>query len=144
MTSTFTWLDYSEREKRKMLDVIEISLASKKPRRVRNRNCKGRFADLLFPGTSTIQTRARYFLFVPWIYLGLERRKTSADVMADLTQHRSKTYRRARGFGRSAGTIGVLARASLKRLPSNVYWQGLGVWGIRYLSRVTGPVSQIA
>jgi len=28
------------------------------------------FADTLFPGTSTIQTRARYFLFVPWIYEG--------------------------------------------------------------------------
>lgn len=25
------------------------------------------FSDELFPGTSTIQTRARYFLFVPWI-----------------------------------------------------------------------------
>ena len=24
-------------------------------------------ADTLFPGTSTIQTRARYFLFIPWI-----------------------------------------------------------------------------
>ena len=25
------------------------------------------FADALFPGTSTIQTRLRYMLFVPWV-----------------------------------------------------------------------------
>ena len=30
------------------------------------------FADMLFPGTNTMQTRARYFLFVPWIYRRLE------------------------------------------------------------------------
>lgn len=36
---------------------------------------RDRFADLLFPGTGTVQTRARYFLFVPWLYLSVERRK---------------------------------------------------------------------
>ncbi|WP_437986656.1 DUF6361 family protein [Sorangium sp. So ce117] len=29
------------------------------------------YADLFFPGTSVLHTRARYLLFVPWIYLGL-------------------------------------------------------------------------
>lgn len=29
------------------------------------------------------------------------------------------------------GVIGIQARASLKRLPSSVYWQGLARWGIR-------------
>ena len=38
---------------------------------------------MLFPGTSTIQTRARYFLFVPWQYLELERlRVPSRQVVA--------------------------------------------------------------
>lgn len=36
------------------------------------------FADILFPGTSTTQTRARYFLFVPWIYHDLERRRRAS------------------------------------------------------------------
>ena len=30
-------------------------------------------ADELFPGTSTIQTRLRYMLFVPWIYQRLKK-----------------------------------------------------------------------
>ena len=36
------------------------------------------FSDLLFPGISTIQTRARYFLIVPWIYQRHEKRRTSS------------------------------------------------------------------
>ncbi len=28
----------------------------------------------LFPGTSIVQTRARYYLFIPWIYLNAEQR----------------------------------------------------------------------
>lgn len=32
------------------------------------------FSDLLFPGVSVLQTRARYLLFVPWIFREAERR----------------------------------------------------------------------
>jgi hypothetical protein len=35
--------------------------------------------------------------------------------------------------GRGEGVIGVTAREDLKRLPSNIYWLGLGTWGIRLL-----------
>jgi hypothetical protein len=39
------------------------------------------FADMLFPATSTIQTRARYFLFIRWVYQELERLRTlPADI----------------------------------------------------------------
>ena len=31
-------------------------------------------ADHLFPGTSTIQTRLRYMLFIPWLFRTLEGR----------------------------------------------------------------------
>src|SRR5690606_24242924 len=33
--------------------------------------------------------------------------------------------------GLGAGVIGSQARAKLQRLPSSVYWLGLGAWGIR-------------
>ncbi|MBX3438179.1 MAG: hypothetical protein KF861_11860 [Planctomycetaceae bacterium] len=64
MASTFTWLDYSEHERRKMLDVI--GLFGKKTTRdeLGLGSLRDTFADLLFPGTSTIQTAARYVLFV--------------------------------------------------------------------------------
>jgi hypothetical protein len=40
------------------------------------------FSDLLFPATSTFQTKARYFLLIPWILLELERQKTPRSLAA--------------------------------------------------------------
>ena len=36
-------------------------------------------SDLLFPGTSTIQTRLRYMMFVPWLYRMVARTGGRAD-----------------------------------------------------------------
>ncbi len=36
------------------------------------------FADQMFPGTSTIQMRLRYMLFVPWMYRRFEEECVSA------------------------------------------------------------------
>lgn len=65
MPSTFTWLDYSEHEHRKMLDVIDLF----RERDTRDELGISSIHDAFFPGTSTIQTRACYFLFIPWLYL---------------------------------------------------------------------------
>ncbi|MGC9418967.1 MAG: DUF6361 family protein [Rhodovulum sp.] len=89
-------------------------------------------SDLMFPGTSTIQTRFRYMLFVPWIY-GIAGAQTG-------TAAARQDYARAleirlieallRG-GEDTGVIGSAARERLKRLPSDVYWAGLLTLGIR-------------
>jgi hypothetical protein len=92
------------------------------------------FADLLFPGTGTVQTRARYFLFIPWIYMDLERREVPSSEIAlkarreevALIDSLARTHP-----GRGEGVIGITAREDLQRLPSNIYWLGLGAWGIR-------------
>jgi len=42
------------------------------------------FAVQLLPGTSTIQTRLRYMLFVPWIYHSLEEKRLPAESFATL------------------------------------------------------------
>ena len=88
-------------------------------------------AEALFPGTSTIQTRARYFLFVPWILRMVEAVPgTNSDRLArqlqlELCEALYKTH------GANAGVIGWQARASLRRWPSSIYWVGLERWGIR-------------
>jgi hypothetical protein len=82
MTSTFTWLDYSERERRQMLDVISQFREQDTRDELGLGSVRDAFADLFFPGTSTIQTRARYFLFVPWIYRNLENKRVAAEKVA--------------------------------------------------------------
>jgi hypothetical protein len=66
------------------------------------------------------------------MYLDLERRRIPASRIAEAA--RKKEIGLIDVLAESEdneGTIGILARKALKRLPSNVYWQGLGVWGIR-------------
>lgn len=89
-------------------------------------------ADALFPGTSTIQTRLRYFLFVPWIYSELERdgytgpnnierrlKDRELSLIAPLKQSRNPR-----------GVFGGVSGPHLQRFPSSVYWNGLKSWQI--------------
>jgi hypothetical protein len=90
------------------------------------------FADLLFPATSTIQTRARYFLFIPWVYQELERRRTlPADIERLARRDEIRLIHGLENGGETDGIIGTLAQDKLARSPSNIYWAGLGRLGIR-------------
>ena len=132
MASFFAWLDFSEHERRKMLDVISQFREQDTRDELGIGMVRDAFADLLFPGTSTIQTRARYFLFVPWIYLDLERRKTTSNQIISRARQKEITLINALAASDDPdGTIGIQARQTLQRLPSNIYWQGLGTLGIR-------------
>jgi len=132
MRSTFTWLDYSEHERRKMVDVIEAFAEQGTRDELGIGTIRDGFADLLFPGTGTVQTRAKYFLFIPWIYREAEDRRIESARIADWARRREIAL--VNGLekgGETLDVIGRVARESLRRLPSNIYWQGLGVWGIR-------------
>ena len=135
MASSFTWLDYSEQERRKMLDVIGQFREQDTRDELGIGAVRDAFADLLFPGTSTIQTRAKYFLLVPWIYLDLEKRKTPSNQIALRARQKEIALIDVLAESDDAdGTIGIQARKNLQRLPSNIYWQGLGTLGIRFFS----------
>lgn len=73
--SSFTWLDSSEQQRNQMLDVINLFREKETRDELGIGTVRDAFADLFFPGTSTIQSRARYFLFIPWIYTYLEKKQ---------------------------------------------------------------------
>jgi hypothetical protein len=62
MVSQFAWLDFSEHERRKALDVIDLFRERDTRDELGIGTVRDALSDVLFPGTSTIQTRARYFL----------------------------------------------------------------------------------
>ena len=138
--SYIAWLDHSEHERRKMLDVIDLFREHETVDELGVGVVRDAFADLMFPGTSTIQTRARYFLFIPWIYLALEKKEISSNEIATRARREEVALIEALAeSGKRAGVIGIDARQKLKRLPSAVYWNGLSAWGIR---RFPGPQEQ--
>jgi hypothetical protein len=131
MSSSFTWLDYSEQERRQMLDVIDLFREQETRDELGIGSVRDAFADMLFPGTSTIQTRARYFLFVPWIYRQLEaKRITSNQVGVKARKLEVSLIYALFDSDDTAGLLGKQAKETLQRLPSNVYWQGLRVLGL--------------
>lgn len=92
------------------------------------------FSEILSPGTSTIQTRLRYFIFLPWILRGLEDECVSpADFVRRLRHDEARLIDCLRHLGSNQGVIGYAAGRDLKRMPSEIYWGGLGAWGIRQL-----------
>lgn len=139
MASTFGWLDYSDGDRRRVLDVVR-SLSEKETRdELGVASVRDALANLLAPGASTIQTRVRYFLFIPWIYQQLEARvrkrsvATSKEQVARWARHAEvELIGHLLGSDDAEGTIGAWSGKSLQRLPSNVYWNGLAAWGIRW------------
>jgi len=130
MPSTISWLDFSEQERRKMIEVIasfgdhdtrdEMGLAQ----------IRDGFADMFFPGTTTLMTRARYFLFVPWIYKYYEdHREKSASISRKVRKREISLIRALKDAGED-GVIGERSEERLNRFPSNIYWNGLRRWEI--------------
>ena len=61
------WLDTSSDEQRRVRELIALFAQSESRDELGIGQVRDAFSEMLFPGTSVIQTRARYFLFVPWI-----------------------------------------------------------------------------
>jgi hypothetical protein len=124
--SSFAWLDTSERDRQRALDVIDLFQQKETVDELGLGSVRDTIADLLAPGTSTIQTRARYFFFIAWIYQDLERtRGTGRGLAAEARKAEIRVMGALKESADNEGTIGFRAGPSLQRLPSTVYWAGL-------------------
>lgn len=134
MASTIGWLDYSEEHRQKMREIIDLFKDTDTLDELGIGSVREAFSELLFPGLSTIQTRARYFLFVPWVYRRMEDEKVpsarAAEKARSLLTQLIESLERGGASG-NEGIIGWDARRNLKRLPTEVYWAGLATYGIR-------------
>lgn len=134
MPSRFAWIDIDEASRRTMLDFIDQFRDQGILDEIGIGTIRDAFADYFFPGTTTVQTRARYFLFVPWMYRHLEIKGTSSADMARKLRAAELgllNAMREAGVGEGERLIGRQSGPALKRWPSSIYWAGLGRWGIR-------------
>jgi hypothetical protein len=132
MTSALTWLDYSDHDRRRALELIKQFREQDTRDELGIGTIRDAISDILFPGTSTIQTRVRYFLLVPWTYLQLEaKRIPSAAIRERARREELKLVPALLASDDPEGTIGRLVGDRLKILPSTIYWSGLHHWGIR-------------
>ena len=137
--SFFGWLDYDERDAQLMHQVCAAFDEKDTVDSLGLGVIRDSISDQLFPGITTIQTRARYFLFVPWICGILESEGTSpVQFNKRIGELEVELIESLRHIGPNHGVIGYVARGNLIRLPSTVYWNGLYEFRIRLL-RLTIP-----
>lgn len=131
----FGWLDYDDAEADRMRAVFGAFDDKETIDSLGLGVIRDSISDQLFPGISTIQTRARYFLFVPWILQILEEERVSPGEFNErLRELEVALIESLRPHaGPNEGVIGYQARQRLKRLPSTVYWNGLHAFRIRQL-----------
>lgn len=130
--SSLAWIDFDEAERQRAQRIMALFQERETRDELGLGAIRDSIADHLFPGTSTIQTRLRYMLFIPWLYRDLERRDgTEAQLRAQARDAEIRLADALKAGGETNGIIGRDAGPRLQRLPSSVYWAGLGAWGLR-------------
>ena len=126
MTSSIAWLDTSADEQRRIRELIALFTQRESRDELGIGQIRDVFSDTLFPGTSVIQTRARYFLIIPWVFtVAAQRGRSGQYVLAHATNTERRLIELLRDAGQVDGLIGRLAGKNVKILPSTIYWSGL-------------------
>ncbi|MGY1709114.1 DUF6361 family protein [Geodermatophilus sp. SYSU D00758] len=128
--SALTWLDFSADEQRRTREILRLFEETESRDELGIGQVRDAFSDLLFPGTSVLLTRARYFLIVPWC---AQHADSTAHWKYPLTMdavERQALVALKTSAPDELGIIGARAGAAVKNLPSVIYAHALERYGI--------------
>lgn len=132
------WIDFSPAHRERVAAILDML----KPEGVVDElgigSIRDSLADQMFPGISTIQTRAKYFFIIPYILheyqllpMAKKRRKNPGEYLEDreyeIMWELADKYEHKDG----TGVIGITKYKpdKIMRRPSAIYWNGLSVFG---------------
>ena len=139
------WLDFTKEDRDKVMGMMDLF---REDRRAVDELGIGivrdAFADYFFPGTSTVQTRAKYFLIIPYIINEMVTDKNSIDpseALDDLNKREFECgrvlYNNYKKRNKNANLVGkgIIGSRSLpkewvSRSPSSIYWNGICTFNI--------------
>jgi transposase len=131
--SSLAWLDNSRDDQQRMRELIGLFSEKESLDELGIGQVRDAFSDLLFPGTSSLHTRARYLVIVPWCFQAAERQGRTGVAMTSQVETNERTViATLKKAGVSEGLIGSRAGVAVKTLPSTIYWTALAKYGIRY------------
>lgn len=138
--SVLGWIDFSSEHREKVKTVIDLLHISDVVDELGIGTIRDCFSDTLFPGISTIQTRAKYFVTLPRLlreYQALpphyRRKRPLADWLNDQENQCMKYLYTNHRTDPQKGIIGVdfaEKPGEVQRKPSSVYWNGLRLFGL--------------
>ena len=130
------WIDFSKEDRQKALDVINLLSEQGAVDELGIGIVREAFANCFFPGTSTVQTRAKYFFIVPYILKDAVDGRYGKDIDRILTEidadEKDCAKRLLNSDYKVEGVIGsrVLPKGWVSRKPSDIYWNGIKRYGI--------------
>lgn len=151
------WIDFSKDHRNRIGSVLDLLKSEGMVDELGLGTLRDALANNLFPGISTIQTRARYFFIIPYILYEYQvlkpaqRRGKSASKFLEQREYEvmwqlAEQY----NYEERNGVIGITKRRPQKiaRRPSAIYWNGLytyqfidtrGLAAEAYLKQVANP-----
>ena len=140
--AVLAWLDYSEADQRRAREIVRMFSQPESRDELGLGQIRDALSDTLFPGTSVLLTRARYLLFVPWLYReGARLRRQGSQLSSWVDTQERRLIGALRNGGDSSGLIGGVVGEQVQNLPSTIYWNSLRRFGIL---RHDGTPTQIA
>ncbi len=131
MASTVSWIDYSSKEREESMKTLSMFSENDSRDELGIGAIRDSLSDIMFPGTSTLHTRLRYFFFIPWLYKDLEQKKVQKGQFAALADRAERELiKTLMKNDNTDGVIGARVGFELKILPSSMYWSGLRSWGL--------------
>jgi len=130
MPSELAWLDFSEAEQRRAREAIQLFAQRDSRDELGTGVIRDILSDLMFPGISVLHQRARYFLFVPWIFIAGARSHSGAKLLEYVAKNERELIQVLIAGGDLQGLIGREVGYRLKTLPSTIYWNALQHYGI--------------
>lgn len=130
------WVDFSKEDRQKALDVLNLLSEQGAVDELEIGIVRDAFANYFFPGTSTIQTREKYFLIVPYVLkeavTGSYGKETKRILNRIDAEEKSCAIRLLESVLDADGVIGkrVLPKGWVARKPSDIYWNGIRTYGI--------------
>lgn len=135
------WIDFSSEDRARVQEVLNRLKEPGTLDELGIGQVRDAFSDLLFPGFSTIQTRARYFLEIPKIMLDWSAKSTAyrrkhplpvylRDAENDLARTLKANYEALNLSPENVIGHTVVERGGVARRPSSTYWNGLRVFQI--------------
>ncbi len=140
--AVLAWLDYSESDQRRAREIIRLISQPESRDELGIGRIRDALSDTLFPGTSFLLTRARYLLFVPWLYReGVRRGHGGQKLSAWVDRSERRLIGALRAGGDHAGLIGRVVGPAVRILPSTIYWNSLQRFGILRREGTEGQVA---
>ena len=124
--AVLAWLDYSNADQRRAREIVAMFSQAESRDELGIGQIRDALSDTLFPGTSVLLTRARYLLFVPWLYReGARLGRQGSQLSSWVDWHERRLIGALSNGGDREGLIGRIAGAAIQNLPSTIYWNSL-------------------